>query len=440
MPQSPARSPASRKPPRPVGQSASQPSLPTSVQRNRLTPRSAEACRRTGIEPSELLPLPREAFREEGQPPEVEQKKWELYEQMRVDAYQTVRAERDRILGEQGDKPFVADATDVGKAAPGSPSVVDAEARAAEIQSEAMEQRAIEKIKKKQQAEIEQMLMFEIRSAQLAEEKRQKVEALAAADARDKAERDARAAAAAEQRLQHELEKRDAEAAAEREARRRQQAEMARDAKRRAMDDEAERQRLLELDRREKERAAKQQARRDRQQSLLAKQQEEAYARQAQERQREDERIQRLEEKRQADADAAAAVRERAERRIALTMQMKEERSDQLRSNYIKKLASEERRRAEWNAAKQEQIDARVRAGEEKQVRLLRLACLSRTDVLRRACPSLPVLARPCPSLPVLAHARPGSCPSHGFSRVPASPPCVPVAHPRGPEYDGADD
>ena len=80
--------------------------LPTHVNRSRLTPRSAEACRRTGIEPSELLPLPREAFREPGQSTEVEKLRWERYEQIRVDAYQAVRAEREHILAEQGDKPF----------------------------------------------------------------------------------------------------------------------------------------------------------------------------------------------------------------------------------------------------------------------------------------------------------------------------------------------
>ena len=38
-----------------------------------LTPRSAEACRRTGVDPRELVPLPPEAFKERGQQEEVQQ-------------------------------------------------------------------------------------------------------------------------------------------------------------------------------------------------------------------------------------------------------------------------------------------------------------------------------------------------------------------------------
>lgn len=358
-------------PPKPVG-SQSQPSLPTTVQRNRLTPRSAEACRRTGIEPSELLPLPREAFREAGQPPEVEKKRWEWYEQMRVEAYQTVRAERDRILKEHGDRPFVEDATEVASSGgsksklTGPQAQAEAESKAQEAASEAAEMRALEKIRKKQQAEIEQMLMFEIRSAQLAQEKMEKVQAVQEADQREKEEKQARAMAASEARLQAELEKREAEAAAEREARRRQRAEMERDVRRRAQEAEAERERRLELEKREKERQAKQQARKDRQQALFDKQQQEAYDKQEHERQREVARLERLDEKRQKAQEELAASRERAQRRIALTMQMKEERVDTMRTNYVKKLADEEQRRAEWQSAKQAAIDARVRAGEEK--------------------------------------------------------------------------
>ena len=355
----------------PLKSSGSQPSLPTTVQRNRLTPRSAEACRRTGIEPGELLPLPREAFRVAGQSAELERTRWQAYEDMRLEAYQTVRAERDRILLEQGDEPFVADATLVagGKKRGGMTDAQEqlaAQNAAAESAAESAEMRAIEKIKKKQQTEIEQMLMFEIRSAQLNKEKEDKVAALKAADVREKAERQARQHAAAELRLQVELERRDAELVAEKEARRRQRAEMERDKKRHAAEEEAERQRLVELDRRDKERAAKAQARRDRQQVLMAKQQEEAYAKQEIDAEREAARLQRLEEKRQKMAEELAASRERAQRRIALTMQMKEERTEQQRSSYMKKLANEERRRAEWTAAKNAAIDERVRNGVEK--------------------------------------------------------------------------
>ena len=91
--------------------------------------------------------------------------------------------------------------------------------------AESAEMRAIEKIKKKQQAEIEQMLMFEIKSAQLNKEKEDKILAMQAADAREKAERQARIRDAAEARLKAEMEKVAAEERAEKNARRLQRVE-----------------------------------------------------------------------------------------------------------------------------------------------------------------------------------------------------------------------
>ena len=102
------------------------PKLSSSASLPTLTPRSSEACRRTGIEPSELLPLPLEAFREPGQRPEVEKKRMERYEQLRVEAERTENrlaadARRQRALEakrearqaevaavREGKKPFFA--------------------------------------------------------------------------------------------------------------------------------------------------------------------------------------------------------------------------------------------------------------------------------------------------------------------------------------------
>ena len=91
-----------KEPPSPtMAKSASGPTLLSHIQRNRLTPRSAEACRRTGVEPSELMPLPVSAFRETGMPPEVEKLKWAEYEALRMEAYETVQSERERVIEER---------------------------------------------------------------------------------------------------------------------------------------------------------------------------------------------------------------------------------------------------------------------------------------------------------------------------------------------------
>ena len=60
-----------------------------------LTPRSSEACRRTGVDPRELVPLPPEAFRETGQPEELQQLKFQHYESGRLETYTLVQEERE---------------------------------------------------------------------------------------------------------------------------------------------------------------------------------------------------------------------------------------------------------------------------------------------------------------------------------------------------------
>ena len=217
--------------PRPVS-SASAPSLPTHVDRNRLTPRSAEACRRTGIEPAELLPLPQSAFREAGQSAAVEKLRWEKYEELRVDAYQAVRAERARIMAEGGTFSHGGAAASVGSLAKSASSSSQPAADVGGSTAIEQERRMVEKIKKKQQAEIESMLLFEIRAAQINKEKEEKLAAQAEADAREKQARERRAKEAAEVRRLNELERKEAELQAEKFARKQQREEMARDARR----------------------------------------------------------------------------------------------------------------------------------------------------------------------------------------------------------------
>ena len=353
--------------PRPIS-SASAPSLPTHVDRNRLTPRSAEACRRTGIEPAELLPLPQSAFREAGQSDEVSRLRWEKYEELRVDAYQAVRAERARILAEGGTFGQAGASASVGRLvkgalAAGSGPIADEGASTAVEQ----ERRIVEKIKKKQNAEIESILMFEIRSAQINKEKEDKVLAMQEADERQKRERETRAHEAAEVRRLNEIERKEAEEEAERAARRRQRQEMEREARRRAEEEEAERVRQMELDQKEKERLAKTEARRQRQQELLLVQQEEARLRQESANEKEVQRMARIERERFNKLEENERARKKQAERIAYTQRMQAQRVESQRALYVQKMADEEVRREEWEAEQQRRIEQRKQLGLEKQ-------------------------------------------------------------------------
>lgn len=367
----------------PSGKSA--PSLPTHVHRNRLTPRSAEACRRTGIEPSELLPLPQSAFQEAGQSALVAKLRWERYEELRLDAYQAVRAERERVIADGAVTNVPSRETLAGSAS--SPTLADeASSTAAD-----MERRVIEKIKKKQQAEIEQMLMFEISQAKAAQDKAAKVQLEAEKEERAKKERELRAKDAAEFRRRQELERKEAEAAAEKEARRRQQKEMQREARRREEEEEAERQRLAELERKEKERVAKQEARRQRQAELLEQQQAEAKKKQDEEHEKELQRMQRMEEKQLKTMEDNAAARAKQQQRIEATLSMQQERAAQQRAHYLKRMEEEEKRREAWNEQKQVEIEFKQQMGREKtlkikqaQVQMEAVVEAKKDDVIRR--------------------------------------------------------
>ena len=50
-----------------------------STSQPQLTPRSSEACRRTGVDPRELVPLPPEVFKEPGQSDELQQLKFHTH-------------------------------------------------------------------------------------------------------------------------------------------------------------------------------------------------------------------------------------------------------------------------------------------------------------------------------------------------------------------------
>ena len=337
----------------------SAPSLPTHVHRNRLTPRSAEACRRTGIEPSELLPLPQSAFQEPGQSPLIAKQRWERYEELRLEAYQAVRAEREKVIADGG-------VTNLGRSEGETASAPNFTDEAVSTAAD-MDRRVIEKIKKKQQAEIEQMLMFEISQARQLSEKEDKVRAEKAKEEARRLEREQRAKETAEFRRRTELERKEAEERSEKEARRRQQEEMRRDAKRREEEEEAERQRLVELDRKERERIAKAEARRLRQKELLEEQQAEMKRKEEQKAEQERERLQRLEEKRQAQAEENARARARQQERIEQTLLQNQERLAQQRSQYLQKMQKEEERRQAFEAEKEAEILAKQQAGIEKR-------------------------------------------------------------------------
>ena len=300
-----------------------EPANPGHTSQPQLTPRSAEACRRTGVDPRELVPLPPEAFREPGQPEELQQLKFHHYENARIETYTTVQEERDRIisegrLGSTSEEPANGLSTAQAELA--------AKASAAESTALLKAQRAVEKIQKRQQADIENMLMFELKAAQITEEK-----------------------------------------AMERTARRRAQLEMQREAKKRHEDELKVKEVQHQAAEAERERLRKAEFRKQRQQEMMAKRAREAAAKAEEDARKEELRTARMEAAKQAKQAANAAEREKANQRVARSLQQQEQNLKEAREFYEHRMELEEQRRMLLNEQKEMELERRKRAGRERE-------------------------------------------------------------------------
>ena len=158
-----------------------------------LTPRSEKACLLAGVEPRELVPLALEAFAEPGQPAALQQLKWQRYEDVRQDAFRAVQLERERILARE-ERDNASSVSEVGRSGMGGASSV------------LHEQRMVEKIKRRQQAEIEGMFLQEIKNLKVQEEKAERIRAAQDTDVRKQQERERRVRENAEARRLHDIE------------------------------------------------------------------------------------------------------------------------------------------------------------------------------------------------------------------------------------------
>ncbi len=344
-----------------MAKSASGPTLLSHIQRNRLTPRSAEACRRTGVEPSELMPLPVSAFRETGMPPEVEKLKWAEYEALRMEAYETVQSERERVIEERSRGVGVlAGDGDAGTLSSGSLAARPSTATA-------NEQRMLEKMQKRQQAEVEQMLMHEVRTARLNHEKAERAAATLSNAERAQRERTQRHKEQADARRAQEMSRRQEEVAQEKEARRRQRYEMEREARREAKEAEDERARQQEIVRRDAERSAKAAARKAQQEANNRQLQLEAELKARRDAEREEDRARRLEEKREADWLEKQQKASAAARRVTSALAAQAAKDAARRSLYLDRKVAEEARWARFKEEKKQRAIELREAGEARQ-------------------------------------------------------------------------
>ena len=130
-----------------------------------LTPRSAEACLRTGVDPEDLRIRDLDSFWEPGLDPALQALRHESNTEMRYKAYEMVKTARNQIQNEE-----VSLRRSKGKRGRSSKNrklVLDKAKGQWQLE---LEQRRLEKVQRRQQKEIEQMVQFEMRMTQLQEQ------------------------------------------------------------------------------------------------------------------------------------------------------------------------------------------------------------------------------------------------------------------------------
>jgi hypothetical protein len=338
-------------------------SNPGHTSQPQLTPRSAEACRRTGVDPRELVPLPPEAFREPNQSEELQQLKFHHYENARIETYTTVQEEREQIiregrLGSSSSAPATGQSTAEAQLA--------AQASAAESTALLKEQRIVEKIQKKQQADIENMLMFELKAAQITEEKAEKVRRDAQRAADLLRAKEAKSKAWVEDRRKWDEEKRRQDELLEKGARRRAQFEMQRETKKRHEDELKIKEAQHKAAAGERERQAKQEMRKQRQREVMAQRERDAEAKAKEDARKEARRVEKLEEQKGARMARNAAEREKANQRVAKSVQQNAQNLEEAREFYEHRMELEDQRRMLFTEQRDLDLERRKRAGRER--------------------------------------------------------------------------
>ncbi|CAK4165948.1 unnamed protein product [Aphanomyces euteiches] len=277
-----------------------------------LTPRSAEACLRTGVNPETLKIRDLDSFGDNGVSPAVQKMRHEAYSMRRHEQMKLVRAEKKKILSDEDG----AAEENTKRSPSNSPKKSNSPEKDQAASMIDMEQRRLEKVQFRQQREIEQMLEFEMKMNRLAEEAAAKLMREKAMHDQMEAEKAQRLKELAEIKRIRELQKKAQEDAAE--ERRRQVAAQMFQKDKELADQKARQERLrkIEAKMRDEERRKKAEEHRLKTEAIVAKQQEEIQARLMELTLAEETRNRMLEEQREQRAAEMEERREIVTKRI----------------------------------------------------------------------------------------------------------------------------
>jgi len=340
-----------------------------------LTPRSAEACLKHGINPEILRIRDLESFFDPNVDPAVQRMRHEAYSQRRHEMMAIVRQERKKIVNAEVAAGMAGD----GEAGmtPGAIMAQQAKANATFVENE---EKRLLKMKKRQEKEIEQMLSFEMKMSEIVEEREKRAEHEKQKEERRKKEKGKRAKLLAEERRIKDLRRKAMEDAEEEmrlaQAKAMHQKEKAIQAEKAAKEKAARKEARLK----EEQRLAKQEEHRIQTQRIMEEQQAAIRARMQEMERAEELRLARIEaeeaEKKKQLAEKRKAIEERLDRNMKMAARAEEKR----KQDYHEKHAAHEALREEHLQSQARDRELQARQQELMEQRRLMVLAQTRRD------------------------------------------------------------
>lgn len=306
-----------------------------------LTPRSAEACLRHGVNPETLRIRPLDSFQEAGLDPVIQRMRHEAYTQRRFEMMRLVRGERKKLINLEAREMQLGGAGSGGMT-PGQIVAQQAKQNATFVE---MEEKRMHKMRKRQEKELEQMLNFEMKMQEIQEERDRRTEEEKRREEARKRAKEKRARELTEERRTRELKKKAMEDAEEE-----RRLEVARQMfeRERALRIERERKERfakIEARNREEERLRKQEEHRLQTQRILAEQQAAIKKRMEEMELAERERQEMIARKQEEQRARMLEQRAQVEQRIARNMKQAEKVEETRKQTFFEKQAHHEKLR-----------------------------------------------------------------------------------------------
>ncbi|CBN77673.1 conserved unknown protein [Ectocarpus siliculosus] len=331
------------------------------------SPRSLEACLRSGCDPQDLMPRSSKTFAVKGELPELTEIRHNFFEARRKEKIAMVKKERQSIINflsskEQSGLPALGKSGSGLLAGATAASATDVELEARRIKAGILE---IERkrglvIAERQEKEMQRVVENEQRMADL----HKKILRVEEADAKRRAEHDQRVAqqraAAAEKRAKKEMEKHEREKMEDEQRKEMIKRAAEAEARQLKIEKELEEQRIAEAAKREEERRALKEQQDQATAALIRAQEEKAEEKNRIMAEREARVQAQLDEKKAAKAAEVAAQRASAEQRIQEVMEKNRKIQQDKKIAYDLKVAEVARRKAERTEGDEAQAKKRA--------------------------------------------------------------------------------